>query len=458
VTELPTRVTVMGLGRFGGGVGVTRFLCQRGCDVLVTDLEPEEKLRDSLAALRDLIDAGQVTLRLGGHNVSDFTTCGLLVVNPAVDPRNNRFIRAAQAAGVGITSEVRLLLQALPNRRRVIGVTGSAGKSTTTAMVGHLLNRATPEASNVFVGGNLGGSLLNELHRITDADFVVLELSSFMLEGIHEDRWSPHVAVVTNLTPNHVDRHGSFEGVIAAKQAILEYQSLDDLCVLGPGVAEKMRPMCPQVFLDERDLRIGLPIPGEHNITNAKLAIAAVAAALQSATGEAPSAGALAALLADFPGLPHRLQFVCEHAGVRYFNDSKSTTPESATLAIRSFPAGMVHVILGGYDKGSDLSPLAAAAVGHCRGVYTIGTTGDAIAQLCREGAAESSPTEVIACGTLDRAIAQIITRVRRGDAVLLSPGCASWDQFENFEKRGEAFVARVLAHTSEAGVAPTMP
>ncbi|MEE8459741.1 MAG: Mur ligase family protein, partial [Phycisphaerales bacterium] len=212
------RVTVMGLGRFGGGVGVARYLIKLGADVLVTDLLSRDDLADSLAQL----DGLPIEYRLGEHNVSDFTTADLVVANPAVKP-DNRFLRAAQAAGVPVTSEIRLLVKALPNRLRTIGVTGTAGKSTVTAMIGHILKKAFPQppappgdqdtvaATNVWVGGNLGGSLLDRLDEIGKDDWVVLELSSFMLHGLREDKWSPHIAVVINISPNHLDWHGTFE-------------------------------------------------------------------------------------------------------------------------------------------------------------------------------------------------------------------------------------------------------
>lgn len=502
-------VTVMGLGRFGGGAGVTRYLCSRGARVVVTDLEPAEKLADSIAKLQDLIDAGQVALRLGGHDEADFTGVDAVVVNPAVDPRNNRYLQAAQRAGIPLTSEIQLLIAALPNRQRTIGVTGSAGKSTTTAMIGHILSKAAkqqsskaanqadaprahsasaadslresgaaPDSFHVHVGGNIGGSLLDRIDAIAPDDWVVLELSSFMLEAMASagDAWSPHIAVVTSLSPNHVDRHGSFEGVVAAKQQLLEHQALDDFCVLAPGTAEFMRPMCPQVFLDD-DLQIDLAIPGEHNVANARLAVAAVAACgLADLTPQRA-----ADCLRDFPGLPHRLQLVAEHNGVRYFNDSKSTTPEAAILAIRSFPPGVVHAILGGYDKGSDLTELARTAAAHCRAVYTIGATGDAIARACRAASAADGDAlaathgphtgfnscgsvnwqpgpgaEIVPRDTLDDALDAIAPRLRRGDVVLLSPGCASWDQFDNYEQRGARFVAAVLRRTAETGAIPS--
>ncbi|MEM6259079.1 MAG: Mur ligase family protein, partial [Planctomycetota bacterium] len=225
------QATVMGLGRFGGGVGVTRFLVDRGADVLVTDLDDAGKLAKSIAQIQDLIDAGRVTLRLGEHNVSDFTTCDLVVVNPAVKP-GNRFVRAAEAAGIEVTTEMRLLVQRLPNRLKTIGVTGSAGKSTVTAMIGHVLKKV-PEIK-AWVGGNIGVSLLPSLDEIGEDDWVVLELSSFMLEklgwvgpsgfGYTWQSWSPHIAVVTNISPNHIDWHGGFEQYVLAKWQITVFQ------------------------------------------------------------------------------------------------------------------------------------------------------------------------------------------------------------------------------------------
>lgn len=490
------RVTVMGLGRFGGGVGVTRFLCDRGADVLVTDLEPADKLEQSVAKIRDLIDSGSVSLRLGEHNVSDFTTCDLVVVNPAVKP-GNRFVRAAEAAGIEVTTEMRLLVQRLPNRQRTIGVTGSAGKSTVTAMIGHILGKvfsaadvsAAPQGAGspcVWVGGNIGVSLLPVIDEINDDDWVVLELSSFMLERLKKDDhfpgWSPHIAVITNISPNHLDWHGSMEEYVAAKQAILEY--LISPCprpILGPGVLDQLLLQAEnKQYMSDREpggVHVGLLIPGEHNQENAHLAIAVATHATHSEPPE------LAEVLADFPGLPHRLQLVAEHDGVRYFNDSKCTTPEAAKLAIQAFVEDrdaqngdsppekgdsprFVHLILGGKDKGSDMQPLAAFASEHCKAIYTIGALGDTIAGLVEDAASRAvsdrpntcggvswpaESAEVVRCGELDRAVAEIRQRVKPGDVVLLSPACASWDQFENYEQRGQRFIERVTRHIANS-------
>lgn len=497
------KITVMGLGRFGGGVGVTRFLVDRGADVLVTDHEPADKLSDSVRQIQDLVDAGSVELRLGEHNVSDFTTCDMVVVNPAVKP-GNRFVRAAEAAGIEVTTEMRLLVQRLPNRLRTIGVTGSAGKSTVTAMIGHVLGKVfgglggggselgqdigdpksqplNPNSPRVWVGGNIGVSLLPVLDQIGEDDWVVLELSSFMLERLKADAhfagWSPHIAVITNISPNHLDWHGSMEEYVAAKQVILDYQfesedcDAGDISVLGPSAIDNLRSKVGSHFIwdpEQIDSWIHpndwpLMIPGRHNRLNAVWA--------NFVLNEIAPEFNFKQAVSDFPGLPHRLQLVAEHHGVRYFNDSKCTTPEAAMLAIEAFEENeqngvrnrFVHLILGGKDKGSDMKPLAGLAADKCKAVYTIGALGDTIAGLVETAAEPTSAVpdrpnscggvswpaataEVVRCGDLDAAVNEIKQRVQPGDVVLLSPACASWDQFENYEQRGERFIELVAA------------
>jgi len=429
------RVVVMGLGNFGGGVGAARYLVDKGCDVLVTDLNPADKLEASLKQLEKL----PIEYRLGEHRVSDFTTCDLVVVNPAVNPHNNRYLRGAAAAGVRCLTEMQLLLRVLSPRTRILGVTGTAGKSTTTAMIGHIMARHRGK-HRVHVGGNIGGSLLPIARDIPETDFVILELSSFMLEWIRNDKWSPRYAVVTNISKNHLDRHGSFDAYVQAKETILAFQKPRHHAVLGPGVGELMDARCDDVVEVDiaHPIMHDLPLPGAHNRLNATLAMHACAF---FGVDHHKSAH----LLQSFHGLPHRMEYVGRFHDVRYFNDSKSTTPEAAILALRCFDRGKVHIILGGDDKGSDLTGLGRAAAEHARCVYTIGKTGDAIAQAVREHAPpadehETPRGELIVSGDLEHATREAVHNARPDDVVLLSPGCASWDQFKNYEQRGQQF------------------
>jgi len=468
------RITVMGLGRFGGGVGVTRWLVSQGADVLLTDLDPADKLTPSLDQIRDLVDRQAVRLRLGEHNASDFTDTDLVVANPAVPkPWDNRFLRAAAAAGVPITTEIRLLVERLPPGVRTIGITGSAGKSTTTAMIAHIL-RARARAGAVHLGGNIGGSLLSDLDRIRAGDDVVLELSSAMLYWLgpgvgspDAPGWSPQTAVITNITPNHIDWHVDLGHYTRSKLNILHHQPDGAGAVINAALMPqisawyrgRLRALTPFVRPDDvaagwraSDLRAVVRLPGLHNLTNAAFALETVAIV----TGDASAADAPA--LATFPGLPHRLQWVADiplpgDGIARAYNDSKSTTPEAAILAIRAFaddPAvgvERVHLICGGYDKKIDLSSMAPI-LARAAGTYTIGATAGAIAQAV--AAAGGVATR---CDTLDQAVGAVLPRLTPGSVVVLSPACASWDQFTNFEERGARFEALV-----KAGIGPGGP
>lgn len=471
------RVTVMGLGRFGGGVGVARWLAAQGCDVLVTDMKPGKDLAEPLADIHDLVERGQVRLRLGEHNVSDFTDTDVVVANPAVPtPWNNRFLRAAQAGGVRITTEIRLAVERLPARRRTIGVTGSAGKSTTTSMIAHALRRALGPG-RVHLGGNIGGSLLAEIDAITPEDWVVLELSSAQLHWLDVNAgyrgapgFSPSIAVLTNLTPNHVDWHGDVDHYVRSKELIVKHQLAGGragegdvfITVYDPernlALYRWAQPTAGTIHLHPSDpatdpwpvgAHLNVRLPGAHNRLNGRVAATAVVAALRreaSTAGQHPDALARVAGegVSDFGGLRHRLEFVAERAGVKYYNDSKCTTPEACLLAVEAFAsdpevgAARVHLIAGGYDKKVDLWPVAMLAE-RLGGLYTIGATGPLLASVEAKIAGRG---HVQSCGTLDAAVAAARARAQAGDVVLLSPACASWDQFTNYEARGERFAA----------------
>lgn len=471
-------VTVMGLGGFGGGVGAVRFLAEAGAKVIVTDLRSETELRSSLAQLDS---KWPVTLRLGRHDEADFRNTDLVVVSPAV-PKESPYLAVARECGIPLTSEMNLFWER--NRGRVLAVTGSNGKSTTTALTHAILqsafvvppsggalpfgrasdSRLKAELRTCWLGGNIGISLLPEVRRIQPEDWVVLELSSFQLEDLAPLRPRPEIAVVTNFSPNHLDRHGTVESYRAAKQNLLRWQTADQFAVLNaqsevvtwPTAATRLRfgskdehrfgvfgerpdvlARMPSDLGGERRVPLGqwLRLPGTHNWQNAQAAVAAALAA--GASFEAIEQG-----VSNFRGLPHRLEFVAEVDGRRCFNDSKSTTPEATVLALQSFEEPIV-LLAGGYDKQIDLSAIASIAVSRCRAVALLGQTGPQLGRLL-EAAARAANVPGPTCRSfesLEPAVAWSLQSSVPGDVVLLSPGCASYDWFQNYIERGEQFV-----------------
>ena len=326
-------------------------------------------------------------------------------------------------------------------------------------MTGHILRQTLPD-TQVWVGGNIGRSLLEELDSMRPGDLVVLELSSFQLQRTPLVGWSPHVAVITNITPNHLDWHGDFGGYVAAKLNILRFQdpSRDAAIIedtpqlkqhllarrgslaglwrygLADGAAAAEFEPSSGAAARGRRLRwddLPLDVPGEHNRRNA-------AAALTVAHVLGVDGAAATAALATFAALPDRLQRVAVRDGVTYYNDSKSTTPEAAITAMQAITAPLL-IILGGYDKGVDLRPVAEVAARRARFVACIGQTGPRIAEMIQGAGGEAQ-----ICGDLATAVAACSRRAQPGDSVLLSPACASWDQFEDYRARGREFTRLV--------------
>jgi UDP-N-acetylmuramoylalanine--D-glutamate ligase len=421
------RVTVAGLGKFGGQIAAVKWLVAGGAKVLVTDKSPAEKLASS----RKELDGLSVEFRLGEHRVDDFTSADLIVASPAIPP-HNEYLAAARQAGVPVTTEIRLFIERCP-AKTIVGVTGTKGKSTTTSLLGRML--ATKYTTHV--GGNIGRPLLLEVENIRPDDLVVLELSSFMLEYLRDMQWSPNVAVVTMLGVDHVDWHGSAEAYLDAKKLILKHQKPDDIAVLAEASRELSSLTRGRVALygGAGARPFELTIPGKHNQFNCQ-------AAWTAAREMGVSFEAAQQAVKDFAGLPHRLQLVHDTGGangVRWFNDSIATIPEAAIAALDSFPPRTVLQIVGGSDKGLPFTALAAALCERAKAVLCIGTTGSSIGSLIAD-----SPTHACApvyqCGDLQTAVAQAKSIAIRGDVVLLSTGCASYDQFSNFEQRGEMF------------------
>jgi|SRR5665213_446133 len=428
------RVTVAGLGHFGGQVAAARWLVEQGAKVLVTDRAAPEKLADSVAQLSGL----PIDFRLGEHRIEDFTRTDLIVASPAVPP-HNEYLRAARGAGVPIATEVRLFVERCP--AAIVGVTGTKGKSTTTALLGQMLKtRFAP-----FVGGNIGRSLLPDLRRIDKESRVVLELSSYMLHYLGEMRWSPHVSVVTMIAADHVEWHESVEGYVGAKANIVRFQRPNDIAILNEenpqalALAGLTRARVIQFGVEGRP-PFDLLLPGRHNQLNAQAAFAA-ASALGVTWQEAQHA------VRDFTGLPHRLQLVHEAAGVRYYNDSIATIPQAAIAALDSFPPKRVIQIVGGYDHHLPIAELCNALLERAKAVLCIGATGEQLADAMSQSP-HTGATPVYRCGSLPTAV-QIAREIAApGDIVLLSTGYKSFDQFANFEQRGKTFARLAKAQS----------
>ena len=445
------KVTVMGLGLFGGGVGATKFLVSQGAEVTVTDLKSAEELSVSLKLLNGL----PVKYRLGKHSEEDFADTDMLVVNPAV-PDDSRFLQIACDNNVHIDSELNIFFKlcSVP----VIGVTGSNGKSTTTSLLGEMLKKA---GIKTWVGGNIGVSLLEYLDEIKPDDVVVLEISSFQLEYLSRLEMSPHISIVTNIAPNHLDRHKTMEKYIDSKKAIIRYQKEDDYAILNyddPTLRKwegkskdrilwfsATKELEQGAFLNNNEIIINhnskrnvipcstkIKIQGLHNRQN--ITAAACAAILMHA-----DVGSIKNAIAEFTGLEHRLEYVHTINEVKYYNDSKATTPEAAIAGIRAFDSPII-VIAGGYNKKVSLSEFARECVKNTKCVVLIGETARNIQELINNLKGKKAQPEVYVAKSLDESVRKASEVAGVGDIVLLSPACASYGMFTNYEERGKRF------------------
>ncbi len=447
-------VLVMGLGRFGGGVDAAEFAAKAAAKVIVTDLADKQQLSESVGRLKQFAN---IEFHLGEHRESDFEKADIIIVNAAV-PQDSRFLKIAARHKKVITSQVSLFFRFCP--ARTIGVTGTNGKSTTAALTAHLL-RAGLQAggtnySTVRLGGNIGNApLLTVLDQIGTSDLVVLELSSFQGEQLAEIEKGPDVAVLTNLTANHLDRHSSFANYCAAKENIFKFQNCNSsrpaVSVfnaedeVGTEWFEKYASQKNRVCLkfSPEDLSAETlkvyTLPGPANRFN--LAAAVCVARYFGVTDET-----IKSSLPQFKTLPHRLEFVAERNGVRWYNDSISTTPESTIAALEAFEQPKI-IIAGGYDKHLSFDELARQIARKCKAAILMGATAETIAPAIeKESATENTEgkIKVDVVDSLADAVDSAAGLAVSGDIVLLSPGCASYDMFDNFEHRGREFIRLV--------------
>lgn len=444
-------ITIMGLGLFGGGLGAARFFAQQGAHVTVTDLKEAKDLSHSLAQLERF----PISYKLGGHDEEDFIQTDMVIVNPAV-PKNSRFIQLAAEHHVPINTEINIFFTLCP--APIIGITGSAGKSTTTFLTGRILQKSSHKT---WVGGNIGKSLLMHIEEIKPSDTIVLELSSFQLENLHTTQKSPYISVLTNISPNHLDRHGNMEEYIQAKKNIILHQKNTDYVILNYDDPELRRweQECKSHVLwysTKQEIRSGafikndtikisvhgkiitipsvskIKIPGIHNLQN--ILAASCAAYLRGAEKQH-----IEQEITTFEGLEHRLEFVCKAHGICYYNDSKATTPESAVAALTSFKTPII-LIAGGYDKGSNFEDFAETCIHNCKAVILIGKTAKKIKKLLLMKKKGKNTPLLFISNNLRKSVQQANAVAKPGDVVLLSPACASYDMFQNYEERGREF------------------
>ncbi len=448
------RVVVLGLAR--QGVSMARFLARTGARVTVSDLKTKSELADRIAELADL----PIRYVLGEHPLSLLRGTDLICVSGGV-PLDIPLLVEARRKGIPLVSDAQLFLERCP--ARVVGITGSAGKTTTTALVGEMCRKA---GLPTWVGGNIGNPLLDDLERISPQDVVVMELSSFQLELTSV---SPPVAAVLNITPNHLDRHGTMEAYIAAKRRIVAFQKPEDWAVLGfdDANARALALATPArvvffsrgVQLDQGAyktngqlaLRLGgreevicereeVRLRGDHNLLNV------LAACALSAIVGVP-VEAMREVIRTFPGVEHRLEFVREWRGVQWYDDSIATAPERVVAALRSFHEPIV-LLAGGRDKKLPWEEFAQETVCRVRVLVTFGEAGEMIAGKVEAARRSTSGVleSVVQVQTLEEAVEAAARLARPGDVVLLSPGGTSFDAFRDFAHRGERFKELVRA------------
>jgi len=450
------RVLVVGLGK--SGVASALFMKKHGAKVTVSDTKSGDELRNEIPVLLD----NGITVETGGHGDRTFRGQDLIVVSPGV-PVDAPPLAQARSLGESVIGEIELAAQFLPGP--IVAITGSNGKTTTTTLTGEIMVAA---GFPTLVGGNIGTPAISLAERAKSETVIVLEISSFQLETVQTFR--PKVAVVLNITPDHLDRHRTFEIYTDAKARIFENQHGSDFAVLNaddPTCVTLASRTRSKVFWFSRQKEVQqgawvrdgnivfrdgssqteimqvseIPLKGAHNLENVLAAVCAAAL-----MGCAPSK--IRQAVQNFKAVEHRLEYTATIHGVDYYNDSKATNVDATIKALESFPAN-IHLILGGKDKGSDYTVLNDLLRQRVKRVYTIGAAAAKIeSQIV---SSKNGGPEVVHAETLDNAIRKAHTAAQPGDVVVLAPACASFDQFKNYEHRGQVFKEIVKGLASEA-------
>jgi UDP-N-acetylmuramoylalanine--D-glutamate ligase len=427
------RITVMGLGLLGG-IGDIRYLAEQGAELTLTDLKSPEDLGSSLGVLKEFPN---IRYTLGSHDLADFRDRDLIIKAPST-PIDSPYIAEAKRNGIPVTMWAALFCRFARSKGAcIVGVTGTRGKTTTTAIIADILTKA---GKQVIAGGNLAHTaMLPHLAELTSDTIIVLELDSWKLQGFAEEHLSPNIAVFTTFFPDHQNYYHSLDTYLADKAHIFSFQTPDDTFVLGQQCAELVRErhgdaMHARVIVaDSSDLPEDwkLRMPGEHNRYDAALALVAV-----RTLGVADEMSRAA--LESFSGVPGRLELVATRNGIAFYNDTTATTPDATLAALRAVKGEgkRVHLIMGGADKELDMSELLAALPAHTTSIHMLAGTGtDLIAPALPMASVYTN---------LHDAFTAAVQKAEEGDAVLLSPAFASFGMFKNEYDRGDQFVALV--------------
>ncbi|HEY8864065.1 MAG TPA: UDP-N-acetylmuramoyl-L-alanine--D-glutamate ligase [Candidatus Dormibacteraeota bacterium] len=414
-------MTALVVGAARSGIALATHLTLAGETVRVVDRKPAAELRDELTQMPRGVD-----VRLGDESGA-LEGVDIVYASPGV-PWDSQLLNDARARGIPVSSEIDLFLKLCPGT--VVGITGTNGKTTTTALTGDVLAAGDRP---VIVGGNIGDTVLDRLDEITPDHWVVLELSTFQLESVERPRL--HVGVILNITPDHLDRHGTFERYVDLKARAIEFASPDDYAVLNGrdevvrGLAARTRAQV--VWFDQHQPLPPMPLPGAHNMENAQ-----AAAAVGRIAGLSDDAIKLA--IRSFKGVEHRLELVGEWAEVRWFNDSKATNPDAGRVAVNAFPGAPVVLIAGGYGSGFELSAWVADVLAKTDAVVLIGASSELLQEALRDH------PKVLRASSLEEAVETAANLSRQGGVVLLSPAYKSFDMFKDYEDRGNQFKALV--------------
>ena len=416
-------MTAVVVGAARSGVALANYLAGNGERVLVVDRKTEGELHDELGHL-----PRGVELKLGGYDESVLAGIDVVYASPGV-PWDSQLLNDARRLGIKVSSEIDLFLRLCPGT--VVGITGTNGKTTTTALTGDVLAAGDRP---VIVGGNIGDTVLDRLDEVTPRHWVVLELSSFQLESVEQPRF--HIGVILNITPDHLDRHRTFERYVDLKARAIEFAGADDFAVLN-GRDQAVRALASRtrgrlVWFDEHRPVPPMPLPGRHNLENALAAAAVgrIAGLSDAAIDEA---------IRSFKGVEHRLELVGEWEGVRWYNDSKATNPDAGRVALSAFPDTRVVLIAGGYGSGFELGEWIADVRKHVDAVVVMGASADLLAKDLADH------PKVVRAANLEEAVELAGGLARPGGVVLLSPAYKSFDMFKDFEDRGRRF--KTLVH-----------